>query len=503
MTVFVGCDLGTMGTKAAVVDDDGTVRGQAFEEVGLHSPRPGIVEQHLGEIEASAHRTVRAALQQAGRPRDVGGVSFSSQMSGIGSIDDRFEPATHYDSWLDTRCEPYIRRMGVHAARVTELSGCPPTYSHGPKILWWQQERPEEFRRITRFVVPGAYVAGRLCGLTSAEAYIDRTYLHFSNLADTARARWSKELVGLFGIEERVLPRIVDPLDVVGEVTRAGAERTGLPPGTPVAAGAGDQTAASLGAGVVEPGQAFDSAGTASVFAMCVDSFTPDVDHQTFMATQAVVPGTFIALAFINGGGLALRWFRDEVARLGASDPEAYVRLDELATGVEPGADGLLWLPHFQGRVLPPQPAARGAWVGLTSGHGLGHMFRAVLEGIAYEYAEWAELATTSGSGNLRETRVLGGGARSDLWNQIKADVLGVDWVATVREECGVLGNALIAGAATGHISDLASTARAWQETRRPFRPDPRRHRAYQELRGAYRALAHALPPVFERLAGT
>jgi hypothetical protein len=235
-----------------------------------------------------------------------------------------------------------------------------------------------------------------------------------------------------------------------------------------VALGAGDQSAASVGAGLFRPGQAFDSAGTASVFAMCVDGWHPDTKNRVVMATHSVVPETYIALAFINGGGLGLRWFRDEVARLG-DDQEAYKRLDEMAAGVPAGSDGLLWWPHIQGRVLPPQPYVRGSWVGLTSGHSLGHMFRSVLEGIAYEYAEWARLAPAA---TLHEARVLGGGAASALWNQIKADVLGIEWVPTLRPECGVLGDALIAAAATGYIKDPAETALEW---RLPTRSGPRR----------------------------
>jgi xylulokinase len=500
MAVFVGCDLGTMGTKAAVVDAEGRLLGDAYEEVPLRSPQPGWVEQDLGEIEASAHRTIRAALAASGRAGDVAGVAFSGQMSGIGAIDRAFRPAVRFDSWLDTRCEPYITAMGEHAARVVELSGCPPTYTHGPKILWWRRERPEDFRRVARFVVPGAFVAGRLCGLTVEEAFVDRTYLHFSNLADTERAIWSAELLGAFDLDEGVLPRIVDPLEIVGTVTAEAAVATGIPAGTPVAAGAGDQTAASLGAGVVDPGQAFDSAGTASVLAMCVDRFAPDTAHRTLMASHSVVRGVWIALAFINGGGLALRWFRDQVATGMAGDPDAYQRLDRLAEAVEPGAGGLLWLPHIQGRVLPPQPAVRGGWLGLTAGHGHGHLFRAILEGIAYEYAEWARLAAEASGARLDEARALGGGARSRLWNQIKADVLGIDWVPTVRQECGVLGDALIAAAATGHVNDLAATARSWQQTEAPVRPDPGRRRRYTELLAAYRELGERVTPVFERL---
>ena len=496
MPAFVGCDLGTMGTKAAVVDEDGEILGEHFEEVPLRSPAPGHVEQDLVEIEASAHRAVRAALDRSGRAGDVAGVAFSGQMSGIGSIDERFEPAAQFDSWLDTRCEPQIVRMQEASELVTRLSGCPPTYSHGPKILWWRDERPDDFERIERFVVPGAYVAGRLCGLQADEAFVDRTYIHFSNLADTAASRWSPELLDAFGVDDSNLPRIVGPLDVVGEVTAEAAERTGLAPGTPVAAGAGDQAAASLGAAVVDAGQAFDSAGTASVFAMCVAEFSPDVRLNTLVASHSVVDGVFISLAFINGGGLALRWFRDELAPELARERDSYATLDRWAQEVEPGAGGLLWYPHVQGGVLPPNPHARGAWVGLTSAHSRGHLFRAILEGIAFEYAHWAALAPVE----LAEARALGGGAGSALWNQIKADVLGIDWVPMVRQECGVLGDALIAAAATGHVDDLRETARRWQETAEPVRPDPERHREYARLADAYRLLGDQLQPVFEQL---
>jgi xylulokinase len=129
-------------------------------------------------------------------------------------------------------------------------------------------------------------------------------------------------------------------------------------------------------------------------------------------------------------------------------------------------------------------------------------MFRAILEGIAYEYAEWARLAAEAGSGEPTEARVLGGGARSELWNQIKADVLGIDWVPTVRQECGVLGDALVAAAATGHVAveKLAGVAKSWQETAEPVHPDPDRHRRYRELQATYRELAERAGPVFERL---
>ncbi|HET7727638.1 MAG TPA: FGGY family carbohydrate kinase [Candidatus Limnocylindrales bacterium] len=494
MVVFVGCDLGTMGTKAAVVDLDGRVLGTAFEEVQIRTPRPGVVEQDLGEIEASAHRTIRRAMELAGDPQEVGGVAFSGQMSGIGGVDEALQPATHFDSWLDARCEPYINALTPHREHITRLSGCPPTYSHGPKLVWWHQERASDLRRVARFLVPGAYVAARLAGLRADEAFIDRTYLHFSNLAETERRRWSDELVALLEVDRERLPRIVDPFDVVGEVTGEASRSTGLPAGTPIAAGAGDQAAAALGAAVVDPGEAFDSAGTASVFAICADRFAPDTTQYTFMATHSVLPGLYINLSFINGGGLALRWFRDAV--VGWTDREdAYEALDALAAAAEPGSGGLLWLPHFQGRVLPPDPSARAGWLGLSAGHSLGTMFRSILEGIALEYAVWAKrIASATGSAPTH-ARVLGGGARSRLWNQIKADTLGIDWQPVGRQEAGVLGDALIAAVATGWIDrgDVAAGARRWQFLEPAVHADPERHDRYAAQLDRYERLADRL----------
>lgn len=499
MPVFVGCDLGTSGTKAAVVGDDGELIAEAFEPVSLSHPRPGWVEQDLEDIEASAHRTIARALEAAGSPSSVGGVAFSGQMAGIGNVDEHMRPVFHFDSWLDTRCEPIVGEMREFADRIVELSGCPPSFTHGPKMVWAQRERPEDFARIARFVVPHAFVATRLGHHSADHAYIDTGTLSFSNVSDTEQRRWSQELLELTGLDHRVLPAIREPLEIVAEVGPAAARTSGLPVGTPVAAGAGDQIAAALGAGVVEAGQVYDSAGTASLFAVCMDGFRPDLEHHTLATFPAVTPDRYIGFAFVNGGGLSLQWFRDELAAEMADNEIDFAQLDALAADVEPGSGGLLWYPHFQGGVLPPRPRARSGWVGLTSWHTRRHMYRSMLEGIAYEYAQWAELARAAGQ-PLHEARAIGGGSRSRLWNQIKADVLGIDWVPTLRQQCAVLGDAIMAGAATGHLSDPSATAVAWQQTTEPVRPDAHAHATYGRFREAYDALGAGLAPVFELL---
>ena len=180
-TYLIGVDLGTTGTKSAIFDTQGNPVAEAYEESKLRYPKPGWVEQDPDEIYGSAVRTIRACVEKSGvRPGDIAAIAFDGQMAGIGSVDSNWDAPTQYDSWLDTRCDPYIVKMKQHQELIIQKTGGPPTYSHGPKILWWMYERPDAFARIAKFVVPGGFVAGRMAGLGSDDAFIDYTYLHFS-----------------------------------------------------------------------------------------------------------------------------------------------------------------------------------------------------------------------------------------------------------------------------------------------------------------------------------
>jgi xylulokinase len=179
---------------------------------------------------------------------------------------------------------------------------------------------------------------------------------------------------------------------------------------------------------------------------------------------------------------------------------QGFADLDARASRVPPGSNGLLWLPHFQGGVLPPKPYLRGGWVGATTGHTRAHLYRSVLEGIAFQYAAWADRAPSVLGTTLSEVRAMGGGAKSDLWISIKADVLGVPFLRMPKTECALLGNALVAATATGFVDDIASTASSWHTLPTAVEPDPARHARYQQLRAIFTELAAQVDPVFRRL---
>jgi xylulokinase len=336
-------------------------------------------------------------------------------------------------------------------------------------------QRKRQYRSIAAFVQPGGYAAMRLCGLDGSRAYLDATYLHFSGFADNAACRWDDGLCRRFHVDPEKLPAIVRPESVVGELTASAARRCGLRAGVPLVAGCGDTAASFLSCGAVREGIGVDAAGTASVFAATTASFQPDVERRVLSCGQSAVPGLWHPYAYINGGGMNLQWFCRELA--GAGRPGRGLdldALDRLASAVPPTPDLPLFVPHLGGRVSPAQPRLRGAWVGLTWDHGAPHLYRAVLEGVALEYAVYqGRLQALYGGAGVKELRVTGGGERSALWNAVKADALQTPLRRVARPEGAPLGAAMLAGWGVGLLDGLPQAARRWialAESTRPRR---------------------------------
>jgi xylulokinase len=226
-----------------------------------------------------------------------------------------------------------------------------------------------------------------------------------------------------------------------------------------------------------------DVAGTASVLAGCTDRYAPDVDNRVLLVMRSIVPGLWHPLAYVGGGGLALTWFRDHFGA--GSSMEA---LAEEAAAIAPGAEGLFFSPHLGGRICPADPGRRGAFHGFSWGHGRAHFLRAILESIAFEYAGYIEIieALTPHIGRV-EARVVGGGARSAVWNRIKADVLNVAYRPLARADLATWGAAIVAGHGVGLIPDMAEVAaRSSQPDGDAVTPEPVTHGKYLPMVRAY-----------------
>jgi len=486
----VGIDIGTRGVKAALYSAEGDCLAEAFESSQPKHPAPGAVEEDPEFQLASACRVVQKCVQKSAA-RDVAAIGIAGQMAGVIGLGADGRAVTPYDSWLDTRCIPQISRMQAEAGdRVLCLSGNAPSFNHGPKILWWQQERPGDYARIAKFIQPGGYVALRLCGLDADAAFIDSSYLHFSGFADNRAKRWDTELCTQFGVVLEKLPRIVEPSDQVGGLAPEFAQRCALPSGTPIISGCGDTAASFLSCGATASGICVDVAGTASVFAATTDAFAPDIHSGTLGVGQSVTPGLWHPYAYVNGGGMNLEWFRREFGGPTLTLHE----LDALASAVRLDETLPLFIPHLGGCVSPAWPALRGAWAGLTWDHTRAEMFHAVLEGVALEYALYQEaLRRLLPDAAFAELRITGGGEKSAVWNQIKADALQMPIVQIENGGGAPAGAAMLAAIGAGIFSDPQVAAKRWVRLGKRFLPDPAKATHYQKRAARYKALLHTL----------
>ncbi|MBB3111040.1 xylulokinase [Paenibacillus phyllosphaerae] len=499
MLYFISADIGTQGTKAAVIDEQGTIIATSFQPSTLIRRAGGVVKQSPDEMFQSVLEGIRCAMDQSTVPRSqVAAIGLAGQMAGVIGIDRDWNPVTSYDSWLDARCEsemPGMKAWGEEA--IIRITGCPVTYAHGPKKLWWKRERPEMFERIGKFVVPSAYVAGKLAGLKAKEAFIDHTHLHFSGFADVERLAWSEELMRAFGMDKSKLPRIVPPWEVIGRLKRPYADLSGLPEGVPIVAGCGDTAAAAFGAGMVRPGRLLDIAGTASVLSCAVNGYTPDTESKTLIYARSVLPDLWAPLAYVNGGGECLAWYR----RLVGSADITFDQLNALAEEVPAGCDDLLFIPHFNGRTCPNTPELRGSWAGLNWAHGQGAMYRAIMEAIAYEYKHYVQiLGRLAGRVDLTQATVVGGGAKGELFNRIKADVLGIELRTLTHGDSALTANAAIAGYGIGLFDDLAGAAESFVSYDRTFLPDTTCGAEYERHAARYRIAVEGMAQLYGRM---
>lgn len=490
---LIGIDIGTSGTKTAFFDINGNLISEDFEESKIYYPSPGAVEQDMDEIYLSVINTIKNCISKSKiDPLQVEGIAIDGQMAGICGIDKKWNAVTPYDSWLDTRCSYYVDLLKSKEKEIITSAGGPPTFSHGAKMLWWQKERPEIFKKIAAFIMPGAYVAGRMANLDANSAYIDNTYIHFSCFANILHNKWSNDLLSHFNFPKEKLPRIVNPWEIIGKLDKRAAELIGLVEGVPIAAGCGDQTANILGSAINRPGMVFDVAGTASAFSICIDKYVPDTKNRTLLTARTAFKDLWYAIAYINGGGLNLRWFRDEIIRsknysCNKLEGKEYSVFDDLAKDVGIGSEKLIFIPHMGGRVCPNNQDIKGAYIGLTWRHKKQHMYRALLEAVAYEYAIYMNIERALVPElKMKEARVIGGGSKSRFWNQMKADILGIPYVKLEREEFGVLGSAILAGYAVGMFPDMQKTADKFNKVKYEIKPDKKNHEQYMDYVDLY-----------------
>jgi xylulokinase len=498
-------DVGTTGDKATLFDQDGVLVRSTFAAYPTSYLQAGWVEQNPLDWWQALCQSTSALLHEAGvAASEVACVVFSGQMMGAVAVDARCQPLHKALIWADMRAESQIAEVAarIDPARVYALTGHRLSASYSAAKMRWLLDHGR-VDAVHKFVQAKDFLAARLTG-----AFVtDHSDASGTNLYDLQRRAWSPELLRAFALPEELLPEIRDSTAVVGEVLPEAARQTGLRPGTPVVIGGGDGCCAATGAGVVRPGMAYNYLGSSSWIAVASEQPVLDPRQRTFTWAH-LVPGMFSPCGTMQAAGASYQWARDELAaserqaaeHLGRS---AYELMDQAVAESPPGARGLLFLPYLLGERSPRwDPRARGAFLGLTIRHRQPDLLRAVLEGISFNLRLILEAFQTQGA-EITSLRLIGGGARGAVWNQIMADIFGISVLRlTPLEEATSMGAAVAGGIGVGLWSDFSQAERMITiERETPPRPENRRRydELYQIFEQSYQALAGA--EIFSRLA--
>ena len=493
--LLVGLDVGTTGARAVAITPEGRVVAEASTPYPLLTPHPGWSEQEPTDwIDASRTVLRRVAADAQG---EVAGLGLTGQMHGAVFLDTADRVIRPALLWNDQRthrqCRAIEERLG---RRLLEITGNPAlTGFQAPKLLWLRDEEPAAYGRVASVLLPKDYV--RLC--LTGERLTDVSDASGTLLLDLRRRTWSEEVLDSLELPARWFPAVLESPEGAGRLGSAIAAELGLPAGTPVAAGAGDNAAAAVGTAIVREGLVSSSVGTSGVVFAHTDRPSPDPSGRLHAFCHAV-PGAYHLMGVTLAAGGSLRCWRDLLGEV-AGDL-GYDRLAGLAAGAPAGAEGLIFLPYLSGERTPHlDPFARGAFFGLTARHRLGHLTRALMEGVVLSLRECLDLVVEAGV-TVEEVVATGGGARHPLWRQLQADVYGVPVRRPTAEEGPAYGAALLAGVAAGVYRDVAEACGVVTMEAGTTAPDPRTRVVYEELLAVYRSLYRSTRDSMHRLGG-
>jgi xylulokinase len=475
METLLAIDAGTTSVKAGLFTPDGRCLGMGRQEYQLETPAADRAQLDPEVYWQACLKTVRAALEHSRSPViQVRAVAVSSQGETTITLDREGKVIYPALVWMDNRATVQAASLAsCFGAEVYSRTGIPEIVATWPacKILWIRQNEPEIFARAAKFVLVQDYLIFRLTGRIVTDGSISCTTLNY----DLTKNTWWKEIQEAIGIRTDQLPEIVQPGTSVGRLSSSAALDLGLTTETIVVTGGMDQAVGAIGAGNFKPGVVSETTGAALAIQATISD--PMIDtSQVVPVYFHSVPGQYLFVPVCPTAGMALKWlrdafFHDEVEEANKENKDAYDRLTDLAGAIPAGSNGLVMLPHLMGAFSPEiNLAARGSFTGFTLSHTRGHFVRSLLEGVAFMLRQNLEVIERTGL-EIKEIRSTGGGARSRLWNQIKADVCDRPVVTLVNEETGLLGDAILAGAAYGVFHSIEEGCRSMVAVKERIQP--------------------------------
>ncbi len=476
MAVILGIDIGTTSVKAMLLDSEKGVLAVHAKGYGVSIPQLGWAEQDPEMWWASLKEVLEALRgEQPEAYANVAAVGFSGQMHGLVTVDAAGKPVRPAIIWLDQRSKKQLaeieevcpeKKMGeIFRNRVS----CGFAF---PSLLWIKEEEPENFARIAAVLCPKDYLRLRITGEAGAEA-VDASS---TGMADTAHRDWAWEVIDAFGFPRAIFPPVHESTELAGVISEACAAETGLPAGAKVIYGGGDQPIQAIGNAAAREGYLISNIGTGGQVSAFVGEPIYDEKLRTNTFCHAVKRGYTIFGATLTAGK-SMDWAKNYILKV-----DSYKELNELAGAVPAGSEGLIYLPYLSGERTPHlNPDATGMFFGMKLGHGRGHFLRAVMEGVTYSLKDCLVLLNELGV-DAPQIIASGGGAASEIWLQIQADIFGKDVVACAEKEQACLGACLLAGASAGIFASLdEGCERFVRMQEKVYHPIPEHVKVYEE----------------------
>ena len=492
--LVLAIDCSTTGAKCIAWDLNGRAVATGYSEFPLSIPQPGQGEQNPRDWWKATVRAVRKCGEQIDTDR-VRALAVTNQRETFACLDTAGEALRPAMLWLDARASEQVDRFGTE--RVHFLTGKPPNPTPALyKLLWLAEHEPDTIARTAHVVDVHGYLVHRLTGRwVTSTASADPL-----GLTDFERGEYAQEILDLVGLRMEQLPELLPPGQSIGSLTEASAAELGLPTTVTVISGAGDGQSAGLGAGVIAPGDAYLNVGTGLIAGIFSPSYRPNLSHRSM---AGAVAGTVNNELFVGAGTFMVSWFLNEIA---AHQPDGVSRekyWETQAAQIAPGAVGLYTVPYWNGQLTPLwDHQARGVMIGFSGIHTRAHIYRAMLEGVAFELRWCLEHAEPGFEGPVREFVAMGGGARSPLWCQIFADVLGRPLVLAGESEATALGAGILAATGAGLYSGVREAVTQMTRRGHRYEPDPSATHRYDALYRTYREIYPAVRPLFPLMSG-
>ncbi len=494
---LLGIDIGTGGTRVVLLEGDGRVLSSATAaHLPFASPHAGWAEQNPDDWGGAVCSSIPQCLARGmTAASEISGIGLTGQMHGLVLLDRGGCVLRPSIIWCDQRTEAECREItgAIGAASLIELTANPALTNFTlPKIWWVQKNEPEIWARAATILLPKDYIRLQLSGSRSTDVADASGTLLF----DVANRRWSRVMMEASRLSVDQLPTVFESCEISGHVSEEGARATGLRAGIPIVAGAGDQAAGAVGAGIVRPGAVSATIGTSGVVFAATAGPVRDLAGRVHTFCHAV-PQRWHVMGVTQAAGYSLRWFRDQFGAASGPAQDAYARMMTEASAAPAGADGLLWAPYLMGERTPYlDPHARGALVGISAAHTRGHVIRAILEGVAFSLRDtltiFAELKIP-----VESIRLGGGGARGALWRQIQGDVYGMPVGVLEVEEGPAYGAALLAGVGVSNWSSVEKACDATVRVSQRIEPNAQHVALMNRRYGVYRKLYPALRDIW------